>query len=64
VHEKTGLLIPPENDEEMAAALIQLLNQPARRIEMGANGRLRAESHFKIKRVAQEIEVVYAELFH
>ncbi|KAA3660799.1 MAG: glycosyltransferase family 1 protein [Chloroflexi bacterium] len=64
VHEKTGLLISSENEVKLAAAVTQLLNQPARRIEMGRNGRLHAESHFNIKRVAHEVEVIYSELFH
>ncbi|VAW32428.1 hypothetical protein MNBD_CHLOROFLEXI01-4749, partial [hydrothermal vent metagenome] len=58
-HEETGLLIQPENEGGMATAVTHLLNQSAKRIEMGQNGRLRAASHFNIQRVAHEIETIY-----
>jgi glycosyltransferase involved in cell wall biosynthesis len=58
-HEETGLLIQPKNEAEMATAVTHLLNQPAKRIEMGRNGRLRAATHFNIQRVAHEIEAIY-----
>ncbi len=62
VHQKTGLLIPPDDEAEMAAAVMQLLNQPVRRMEMGGNGRIRADSHFHIKRVSLEIEAIYSKM--
>ena len=62
VHEETGLLIQSENEAEMATAVTQLLNQPAKQKEMGRNGRLHAASHFNIRRVAREVEAIYSQL--
>lgn len=43
VHGETGLLVPPEDPEAVAAALIGLLTDPAGRRRLGAAGRARVE---------------------
>ena len=57
----TGLLIPAEDVEAMAAALVALLEQPARARDLGRAGRLRALSVFSIDRATAELERVLFE---
>jgi glycosyltransferase involved in cell wall biosynthesis len=42
----TGLLVPPERAEALAAAILTLLDDPARRAEMGQAGRVTALERF------------------
>ncbi len=46
VHGETGLLVPVGDIEALAAALVDLLSQPQRALEMGQRGRQRALAHF------------------
>lgn len=46
VNKETGLLIDPENIEEIAAAIKTLVNNPEERARLGKNGRQRAVSSF------------------
>lgn len=43
LHEKTGLLVTPEQPEALAAAILSLLEDPARARRMGEAGRRRVE---------------------
>ncbi|MFI5399646.1 MAG: glycosyltransferase family 4 protein [SAR324 cluster bacterium] len=61
VNAVTGLLIPAEDVEAMAAALVALLEQPARARDLGKAGRLRALSLFSIDRATAELERVLFE---
>ena len=45
---RTGLLVPPSDPERMAAALVTLLADPARRQSMGRAARLRLEEEFSL----------------
>lgn len=45
-HGVTGLLVPPERAGALAAAIVTLLNDPARRAEMGRAGRAAALERF------------------
>jgi phosphatidylinositol alpha-mannosyltransferase len=40
-----GLLVKPKDDQALAAALLELINSPQRRRQMGARGRAHAESY-------------------
>jgi len=63
---ETGLLVPPGHDEELAAALVRLLSDPASAARLGAQGRERVErellwSHV-VDRMAPALERVAADL--
>jgi glycosyltransferase involved in cell wall biosynthesis len=58
----TGLLVPPEDPEALAAAIIELLDDPERRQRMGAAGKERALGHFTLDRYVKEIEELYAQV--
>ncbi len=60
-HEETGLLVPPGDAGELAAALARLLADPTLRQRMGAAGRERVRA-FQARAVIPQIEALYAEL--
>jgi glycosyltransferase involved in cell wall biosynthesis len=49
IHGETGLLCPPGDSEKFAEALNQLMRNPARRAQMGRQGRIRLESCFQMQ---------------
>lgn len=58
LHENTGLLVPPHDPREMAAAIIRLLNDPSLRSTLGARARERMASTFSAdSMVAHTLEV-------
>ncbi|MCB9453927.1 MAG: glycosyltransferase family 4 protein [Anaerolineaceae bacterium] len=57
-----GLLVPPGDAGALAAALRQLIENPAQRREMGARGRQIAVEEFALTRVLDETLAVYQEL--
>lgn len=59
-HERDGLLLPPKQPEAWAAALHSLLDDPARRRDMGRAGVLKAQ-HYDWSRVVDEVLDVYRE---
>lgn len=64
VHGETGLIVPPENPEALAGALIDLLSDCQRAKEMGAAGRARVEREFTVDRmVDQHLELYERVLF-
>jgi glycosyltransferase involved in cell wall biosynthesis len=44
--EVTGLLVPPDNPERLAAALIRLIRRPEERARVGAAGEAKVRAHF------------------
>jgi D-inositol-3-phosphate glycosyltransferase len=58
----TGLLVPPRDPQALAERIRHLLDQPARRRELGAAGVTRARSRYSWARIAAETEAVYATL--
>jgi L-malate glycosyltransferase len=57
----TGRLVPPRDPEALAAALLELLEDPDRAAQMGHCGRRRFEERFTADRMVAETLAVYAE---
>ena len=57
----TGLLVEPDGDAEIAAAISGLLQDPARRYTMGANARARIAAEFSASQMASHYLDVYRE---
>lgn len=49
IDQATGFIVPPLQPEAVAVATLRLLDDPARRREMGAAARRRAEAHYGIE---------------
>lgn len=60
----TGLLIPPRNAEELANAIIKLINDPDSRKQMGRLARDFAVSEFDVAAVVRRHLTVYSKLLH
>lgn len=58
-HNKTGLLIPPKDNESLTNSILYLLNNEEIRYEMGNNGRKLVEMNFSWERCAQSTADVY-----
>jgi phosphatidyl-myo-inositol alpha-mannosyltransferase len=58
----TGVLVPPSDPGALAAAVIDLIRDDARRAELGAGGRREAEQHYAWERVAERLERIYERL--
>jgi glycosyltransferase involved in cell wall biosynthesis len=50
---ETGLLVPPENAEELAAAILRLSGDPDLAVRMGVRGRQLAEQRYSLDRCAE-----------
>jgi D-inositol-3-phosphate glycosyltransferase len=62
VHEVTGLHVPPRRPDRIAAALRELLADPARRAQFGRAGVERTHSRYGWDRVAGSVLAAYGEL--
>ncbi len=56
---ETGILVSPKNPEELASAIVSLLNDRERRTTMGLKARKRAESEFSWQIIAGKIQDIY-----
>ena len=56
---ETGLLVPAANAAKLAAALLALLQDPQRAMQLGENGRLRAAQLFTVKQMAVQHAALY-----
>ncbi|MGC2289173.1 MAG: glycosyltransferase family 4 protein [Thermoplasmata archaeon] len=59
---KEGLLVEPLIERDLVARIQELLEDPARRIAMGAAARKRAEERYSLEIVARQLLSVYAGL--
>lgn len=59
---QTGCLVPPENQDALAAALRQLLANPTERAKLGEGARAYAASEADSEKCIQRIEQFYAEV--
>jgi glycosyltransferase involved in cell wall biosynthesis len=62
VHEETGLLVPVDDSDAMAAAMLRLLEHPAEAAALGAAGRSRIEAHFDLRGTVRAYERLYERL--
>lgn len=58
----TGLLVPPDNHEALAAALNELIRDPSRARSMGQAGRERAVTEFSWTTIAEQTAALYAKV--
>jgi sugar transferase (PEP-CTERM/EpsH1 system associated) len=60
---QTGLLVPPQSPEALAAAILELVRDPLRAADMGRAARRRVEDEFDVRRVVAAYEGLYQKLF-
>jgi sugar transferase (PEP-CTERM/EpsH1 system associated) len=60
---ETGLLVPPNDPNTMANAIMKLLREPERRLQMGRLGRQRVEEKFSLEVMVRNYARVYLEVF-
>ena len=59
---ETGLLVPPGDVESLAATVVSLLEDRARREQMGICGRARAQERFSLDASVAHVEQLYGEV--
>lgn len=57
-----GFLVPPGDIDKMAAAILELANDPDKRKTMGANGYNKVKNQFTIPYIASQVEKVYQDI--
>src|SRR5882724_669043 len=57
---QTGRLVPVGDSEAMAAAIIELLNDPTDRKQLADNAQIRVHEHFSLDRMVERTAYVYA----
>lgn len=62
IDEHTGILVPPDNPERLATAILRLLADPELRSNMGKAARQRTEQVFKIEQMVSDTEKLYKNL--
>ena len=62
VEGQTGYLVPDQNPEALAAAMLQMLSQRDTWSSMGALGRQRVEQQFDIRTMIRQYEELYTEV--
>jgi len=61
-HEVTGLLVPPKDPEHLAQAILALLEDPERGLQMGRAGAARVRTYLTAERMTKQLEGIYTEL--
>ena len=59
VDKETGLTVEPENIEQLANAINELLNNDELRLQYGRNARKRVENMFEISKVKDKYKELY-----
>jgi len=58
-HGESGIVVEPGHPQQLADALVQLLNDADQRRQMGAAGRRRVESNFAVAAVVEQFRAFY-----
>ena len=58
----TGFVVPSEDPEALARAIVELLRLPQRRQQMGQAGRQRAETQFSVDAMLQQLTKAYHDI--
>ena len=64
VHEKTGLLVPPRDPQQLADAVLQMLHHPERAREMAERGREHVLERFSVQQMVHRTEILYLQAWH
>ena len=64
VEGESGLLVPPSNPVQLAAALIELADDPERARAMGKHGRQLVESNYSMGAMVRHYQQLYDRLFY
>jgi glycosyltransferase involved in cell wall biosynthesis len=60
---ETGLLVPPQDPEALAEAMIVMLGDPSRRIAMGEHGAQLVQDRFSMATRVSQVQQVYQRVF-
>ncbi|MCU1385815.1 MAG: hypothetical protein JWL71_4512 [Acidobacteria bacterium] len=58
-HERNGILVPPDDERALAAAVLELFRDPARADRLAASARATIESRYSFERMVREFEALY-----
>jgi len=61
-HEETGLLVPPRDADELARAMLYLLDRPNEGAKMGRKGQEVVARDFTVEAMAEKIATVYRQI--
>lgn len=64
VHEETGLIVPDNDEQAFAEAILRLMASPKLRAQLGARARLAIEERHQPEQVAQALEAIALKLLH
>ena len=59
---QTGIIVPPENAEALAKALVELLNDDEKRERMGQNALFKAKTMLSWETIAEQTAAVYRQV--
>jgi glycosyltransferase involved in cell wall biosynthesis len=61
IHEETGLLIPPDNEHELADAILRLIGEKSLKDSMVMSARLAAEKQYSWEKCINSHDIYYRE---
>lgn len=61
-HEKTGLLVPPNDETALYEAIMRLITEPATASRLASAAQSHVQANFTLDQMARRVEAVYAEL--
>lgn len=62
LHEKTGLLVPPDDPDGACSALLRIAQDPAFAKLLGERGKIHAQQHYSLEVMLDRSEAVYQQL--